>query len=246
VSAILTSPVTGTLDGYTYSSWAYYAADTSQQNGIDVFYSTSTETANGFSYSPTIGNAINVTGTWSPFDGIPEIDNSSTHTKITVTQISAGNPQYWSGEQFVTLGGGYGSGYAATTTIPTVNVAPNATTTLNSAGEGELVTIDDVTIGATGNFPTHGNLTTTITDESDNSMTMFFWASSYAPDGAMGGAPIPQGLVNVTGFVDSFSSGDEFVPLAITVVPEPSSLGLLGLVGSILAWFAYRRPRRTA
>jgi hypothetical protein len=77
-------------------------------------------------------------------------------------------------------------------------------------------------------------------------MTMFFWASSYAPDGAMGGAPIPQGLVNVTGFVDSFSSGDEFVPLAITVVPEPSSLGLLGLVGSILAWFAYRRPRRTA
>ena len=167
VSAVLTTP--GSLDGYTYVNTAFFANDALQPNGIDIFYSAATQTANGFTYTPTVGDAITVTGTWSPFDGIPEIANSTTVQKIGVSLVAPGQPQNFSGGTFVTLGGGLGSGYAVTTTIPTINVAPNAAPggSINSAGEGQLLTLDNVMIngGAGGTFATHANTTGTLTDQ---------------------------------------------------------------------------------
>jgi PEP-CTERM motif len=242
VSAILNTPVAVGIDGgYTYSSYAFLANDTSQANGIDIFYSSTVS-----SYTPTVGDAISVTGTWSPFDGIPEIENSATVQPLSVSLQSQGNAQNFSGGTFVTLAGGYGSGYALTTTIPTINVLANGS--LNAAGEGELLTLDNVLLNVSGGaFKTHANTTGTITDQGGNSIVMFQWASSYASAASYGGSAVYGGLVDVTGFVDYFaaSSEDEFVPLLITVVPEPATMSLCGL-GAVLAGLAFCRFRRKA
>ncbi len=219
VTTILSSPV-GSLDGYTYSTYAFLAQDAT--GSIDMFYKTSAY--NG--YSPTLGDSIQVTGTYSPFDGIPEITTPS----LAITQTSPGT-----------------SPGATVATIPNLNInLAQYTADNNLAGSyaGYYVQVNDVTIngGAGGTWPTHANLTGTITDQNNNSMVMFFWASSYSTDGAMGGTPIPSGPVDMDGFVDFFTgtstagtTGEaEFVPTSVTaLVPEPSVMSLCGLGGVV-------------
>src|SRR5271170_2265461 len=65
VTAVLTAPV-GALDGYTYKNYAFLAQDTT--GSLDVFYSSTAS-----SYVPTVGDGISVTGTYAPFDAIPEL-----------------------------------------------------------------------------------------------------------------------------------------------------------------------------
>jgi hypothetical protein len=118
-----------------------------------------------------------------------------------------------------------------------------------------LIELDNVTIsavgttpatGGTGIFPTHSNTTLKLTDALSNTVTMFQYASSYSQSGLLGGTSEYLGQsVNVTGFMDIFSSGPEFVPLSITpnVVPEPVSGSIFALGG---AGLLARRRRRKA
>lgn len=242
VSAILSRP--GSLDGYTYNNWAYLAADPT--GSIDMFYS-STAAGPAANYpNPTVGDSIYVTaGTYSVFNGIPEIENNAVQAINVFGPGSPGNPPY--------------NLSPVLTTIPTINVGLNSYG-LNLAVQGGIslagnyLQLNNVTIGGNlvANFPTHSNSggvngNWTIADQHGNSMTLFFWASSYSTDGAMAGQPIPTGPVDMTGFVDDFTSGSgtnaittaEFVMTSYSVVPEPSAMNLCG-IGSALAWVCYR------
>jgi hypothetical protein len=247
ISAVLSAP--GSVDNLTYKNWSYLAGDST--GSVDVFYS-STVAGIG-SYTPTAGDTITVSGNWSPFDGIPEIANS-TANPLSISKISSGPAPG-----------------AITTTIPAINngaLSANGVFLSNPSGlptlGGQYLQLNDVTFASTGllpgtiagggNFPTYSgtgstgaaNASYTITDGA-NSMILFFWASSYSTDGAMAGSAIPTGPVNMDGFVDYFaaSSEAEFVATSITpVVPEPSVLNLfsVGGAGSVVAW-ALRRKK---
>jgi hypothetical protein len=165
-------------------------------------------------YTPTVGDGLSATATYSPFHLIPEVASP-----FAITKASSGN----------TVPG------ATVTTIPAVNVA---VTPENLAGY--LLELDNVTISSGTSVLTPGetfgttNLTLTITDGSSNAMTMFYYESSYSAAFVnLANMVIPSGPVNMTGFVDVFTSGTtstpEFNPITITVVPEPASLTLLGL-----------------
>ena len=255
VTAILSAPhgsvynPGATLDGYTYNNWSYLAADPS--GSIDLFYSSSLSEPYS---SPTVGDTIVVEslsggpgGAYSPFDGIPEIANSSSYPLTIQGPGSSGNSPY--------------NPTPALTTIPTINVGTTlpAGGGINASGlAGTLLQLNNVTISGAGTtWATHANTTATITDQSANSMVLYLWASSYSTDGAIAvggitapdpsGAPVPTGLVDMTGFVDDFYSSStgiteaEFVPVSITsVVPEPTTLCLCG-AGALLILTLRRR-----
>jgi PEP-CTERM motif len=218
VSAILTAP--GTVDGYTYSRYVFLAEDST--GSLDIF-----GLPTGSAYVPTVGDAIELSGTYSPFDSIPEVG-----TLTSITLQSQGN----------------GVSTPAVTTIPTIlGLAQTPTLPL---GYGEnLLTLDDVslytdaagTVPVSGDFPTHANGTYYVKDGSGNIMEMYFWASSYSVAGALGGTAIPTGDVDITGFLSVSGGVAQITPFSITSVPEPTTLALSG-VGALLA-LAFRRRK---
>jgi len=229
ITSILTRP--GTLDGYTYGNWSYFAQDTT--GSLDMFYASSLVPG----YTPAVGDMILVSGNYSPYSGIPEIANSVAHP-IGVTYGGSGNPFY--------------SPVPALTTIPVINVGTNGHAVSQSGLSGTLLQLNNVTISGLGaNYTVHANMTGTITDQSNNSMTLYLWASSYSTCGAIAasGGPVPTGLVDVTGFISDFYSTitstitPEFVPISITQVPEPFAMNLCGL-GAALAWVCYRLRKK--
>jgi hypothetical protein len=247
VTAILSAPhgsvynPGATLDGYTYSSWAYYAADTT--GSLDIFYSSSAAGPLANYGTPTVGDTILVQGTYSPFDGIPEIENGTPQAINVFGPGSSGNPPY-------------APGAPALTSIPTINVGTNGNSINMSGLAGYLLSLNNVTISSVSNFTagtttllsnwaTHANNEGLITDQGGHSMTMYLWASSYSTCGAIAasGGAIPTGLVDMTGFVDDFGNSAEFIPISITAVPEPAALSLCGL-GSLLAFAGYRLRKK--
>jgi hypothetical protein len=242
ITAILSAPhgsvynPGATLDGYTNNNWSFLAQDTT--GSLDMFYSSSL--GSGFNppgYVPHVGDTISVSGNYSPFSGIPEIANSTAHPLI-VSYGSSGNPFY--------------TPAPTVTTIPVINVGTNGHGLSLSGLGGTLLELDNVTIsGAGANWAFHQNVTGAITDGSNNSMTMFLWASSYSTCAAIaaGGDPVPTGPVDMTGFISDFYNTAtstlvaEFVPISITVVPEPAAMGLCGL-GSVLVWLCYRGRKK--
>ena len=238
ITAILSAPhgtvynPGATLDGYTYNNWSYLAQDPT--HSLDVFYSSSAAGPAANYPLPTVGDSILVQGVFSPFSGIAEIANGSAQAINVFGPGSSGNAPYYTTPML--------------TTIPTINVGTNGHAVSASGLSGELLKLHNVTIsGAGANWAVHANVTGTITDESNNSMTMFLWASSYSTDGAIAasGGPVPAGLVDMTGFISDFYSTvtssitPEFVPISITSIPEPAAMSLCGL-GSALAWVCYR------
>ena len=148
-------------------------------------------------YIPTVGDAISVSGTYSPYREIPEIG-----TMTAATRMSTGHaipaPQIYA--------------------IPQIN----AYTSIPQNIGGYLIEITNVmlytdsagTVPVSGNFP-GANGTYYMKDDSGNILPMYFWVTSYSSDAAMIGTPMPQGHVNVTGFIQYFSSGSslfEFTP----------------------------------
>lgn len=235
ITAILSAPSgsiynPGTsLDGYTNRNWSFLAQDPT--GSLDLFYgSTLNSTFSPAGYVPVVNDQILVQGKYSPFSGIPEIASG---TAPMVTYGSSGNPFYMPSPVL--------------TTIPTINVGTNGGGISLSGLAGTLLQLQGVTISGTGSnrWQFHQNITGTITDEHNNSMTMFIWASSYSTCEAFGasGAAVPTGEVNMTGFLSDFYNTAtstltaEFVP--INIVPEPVTMSFFGF-GAALAWFCYR------
>lgn len=218
ISAVLSQP--GTIDGYTYTSYSFLAADST--GSLDVF-----STLAGLAYTPNVGDAISVSGTYSPYHQIPEI--------ATITSISLQS-----------------SGNAVSSpgvfTIPTLTAS--GTGPIPQSIAGHLVTLDNVslytdsaaTIPVSGNFASHANVALYAKDGGGNIMEVYVWASSYSTCGALGGTAIPTGPVNITGFVSqSGTFSPELTPYSITSVPEPTTLALCGAGGLLLLALRFRR-----
>jgi hypothetical protein len=225
----------GFFGGHTFTGWSIFAQDNT--GGMEIFTSAATlsNIPPGNTYTnPAAGDAITLNGTYSPFDGIPEIEFSTVPaSNHNLVKISGGN---------------------AVPAPPVFTIAQLEAGTANGAGvltnpaiAGMIIELQGVTIsGSTGSFQSTFPLETqaNIVDEAytitqgSSTLEMFDWTTSYSVCAARGGTAVPTGPQNMIGFFDSFN---EFVPLSI--VPEPSTFMLagVGLIGGLLTM---RRRRR--
>jgi hypothetical protein len=218
VEAILSQP--GTLDGYTYSTYSLLVQDST---GAMIVYGS----LSGLGYTPTVGDAISVSATYSPFHQIPELASST-----AITLESSGNAL----------------AAPTVTTIPTLIASGTGTIPQNLSGQ--LLTLDNVTLYSdaagtvpiSGDFPTHANDGNIYAkDGSGNIIEIYDYASSFSDAGAFGGTPIPTGTVDITGLLQqSGTFADELIPISIASVPEPTTLALAG-VGAVAALIFRRR-----
>jgi hypothetical protein len=204
ITTIMSQP--GTFGGHTYATWAVLAQDTT--GSIDLFGALPA----GSYTTPTVGDAINAAGNWSPYHQIPELGSLT-----SISLASSGNtvpPR-------------------PTTTIGALNLSLTVPQNLAAypveIDNVSLFTDTAATIPASGNFAA-ANTAFYIKDSGGSIMELYFWYTSYACDGAMVGTPIPTGPVDVVGLLSqSGTFGVEITPYSITSVPEPSTLALLGL-----------------
>jgi hypothetical protein len=203
VVTYIASQAGATVDGFTYSSWSFLVNDGT--GSLDVFGKFPT----GNTYVPTVGDAISATGTYSPFDNIPEVD-----ALTAISKVSSGNAV----------------ASPTVTTIPQIAAAAATTNFVGSTQSEYLLTLQGVTLtyvsstgtgGSATTFATHGNTTLTATDSKGNPVEVFQWASSYSQAGQLGGTPIPTGFVDITGIIDAFSGVAEFIPFSIIPSAEP-------------------------
>jgi hypothetical protein len=219
VISYLASVAGASLDGYTYTNWAIIATDSS--GSLEYFGHLPV----GSAYVPTVGDALSVSGTYSPFHQIPEVE-----TLTAISATSSGNTP----------------ASPVVVTIPALNAMDVNPPTTDDYGILEyLVELDNVTLSGASTFAFNANTTLTATDSSSNTVTVYQYASSYSAAGAFGGQPVPTGPVDIIGIADVFSAGSggtEVIPFQITSVPEPCTfvLGGLGLLG-LLATKKLRR-----
>jgi hypothetical protein len=212
IDAIGSSPQT--LDGYTYTSYALLVSD---GTGYTEIFG---KLPSGSTYTPTVGDAITASGTFYPYQGIPELETLS-----AISKVSSGNavpaPIV---TDILTLD--VNSAFAASTAAP--GYSPTS---------GAVVELDDLTIGGgPATFATHANTTfTDVEDDEGDIIELYQYASSYSAAGAFGGETVPTGPVDITGVYSIYMGSPEIIPFSITpysaggsAVPEPASLGLLG------------------
>jgi hypothetical protein len=245
ITAILSSPQT--VGTRTYTVWSFLANDGT--GSIDIF-ATKTAIAAIPGFTPTVGDGISISGTYSPFDQIPEIETITPAT-LAATVLSTGNAI--PAPTLVTIPG-------LQAQLPTLNFQTagyfvQLNNVLITPGNGTVVNV-----GGAVTFPTPATETAdgsssetyTVTDSGLHSMELFDQVTSYSTDGLMGGNTVPTGLVDIDGFVDVFGTGTaalvEMVPMEITsVVPEPSVLSLCGEgAGAAMALFYFVRRKAKA
>jgi len=217
ITAIGSMPGSG--DGYTYTNYAILAQDST--GSVELFGHLPTG-----SPTPAVGDTINVAGTFSPYNSIPEIETLTSFSVTGTAPVPAPLPitvAQLQGEPDDTILGYYLSLSGVTITPDTGDGSPNP---------------------VPGSFPTHSNGDYYVNDSLGNQVVMYQYASSYSAAGSLGGTVIPTGPVNVTGTIDYYApdSEVEFIPFSVTAVPEPASASLLILGGAAL--IARRRGRR--
>jgi hypothetical protein len=227
-------------------------------------------------YTPTVGDTVSINGTYSPFDGFPEMatvtantlnsQGNSTPTLPNYQGLSTGTYQDPDTQHLGTsMVYSLGTLIAASTNTLTVSAGTVSSTILPIGIGSTILTLENVYVSGGTAFnsfnPTATNQTGTITDLSGGtdglSMELFYWPTSYSvPLADLGGRALPSTPVNVTGFMDLFSGVPEFVPIDIrnasnnsqlTLVPEPGTLSLLGAGVTVAgAIFIRRRFGRSA
>jgi hypothetical protein len=204
ITAILSAPVT--TGGKTYTTWSFLAQDGT--GSIDIFGKMPT----GNTYTPAVGDKISLTAQYGPYHQIPELTNMT-----SISLVSSGNAV--PAAPVATIG----NLNLSTTIAPTLQAYPVEIDNVS------IFTDSAATVHATGNYPA-GNFAYYIKDGAGAIMEMYFWYTSYSCDGAMTGAAIPTGPVNITGFLSQSGTYPiEITPNSITPVPEPSTLALAGL-----------------
>ena len=226
ITTILSKPET--VNGKTTAYWAFLVNDGT--GSAEIFSAASA--FNG--YTPTVGDAVNLTGPYSLYNDIPEIGGSGASSLTSITKISSGN--------LVAA--------PTTTTIPTLQVVANSGpgfgpdfTQLGYALQVKNVMVSG--LNPTGGTFGTGSLTGTITDASGNSMTLYYWPTSYSTANRnLYGTSIPTDWVTITGFASVYNGGGvptpEFVPLSISPsVPAtwlPSSSNSSTWDGTTQSW----------
>jgi len=215
VTTILSVPGV-TVNGKTYSatSGSFLAADPS--GSLQIFGTPAS------TYTPTVGDAIAVNGTYSPYHQLPEI-GSVTQVAVSGTLESPPIVQ----PQVVTV---------SQTDVPT----------LPQSIAGQLLQIDNATIsGETVSTFGIANLTLTVTD-STGSQTLYYWPTSYSMANLnLYGQTIPTGPVDIIGIASVYTSGsspEEFLPINIIPAPEPSSIALAA-IGGVAVLMGLRRRK---
>jgi uncharacterized protein (TIGR03382 family) len=202
----------GTGDGYTYTNYAILANDGT--GSIDIFGHLPT----GSTYVPTVGDAITVSGTYSPFNSIPELASLT-----AISQVSSGNAV--PGPKSVT--------------IPQMLALASSQ---NYAIQEYLLDLHNVTfVAPPATYPIHANQSLTATDGT-NSLTVFFNPSSYSVSDPLAGTAIPTGPVDIVGIASVFGTTAELLPFTVTpLVPEPASLTLGWIALGVVALLRRRR-----
>jgi hypothetical protein len=225
--------IVGTVAGHSYTNWSFLVADGT--GGMDIFGHMPASNPN---YVPTVGDTLQMNGTYSPFDQIPEV--------ATLTSLTKSGTAVVPGPLTTTL--------AYINADVAANSQPGPVTPNDLAGE--LITIANPTITGTGftsgfsSSYAQGNLTGVISDPSGGSLTIFNWVTSYDTSVLnLGGKPA-TGLTSITGFVDGFGSAApyqyEFVPISATfAAPEPGTFALLG-TGLAAGTIGFIRRRKLA
>ena len=224
VSYILSQP--GTYGGHTYTSWSFLLNDGT--GGMDVYGLSST---NSFGYAPTLGDGLDVKGTYSPYNQMPEV---GTVTTINVT--STGNPLPANATSFGVNSPTGGSSTIGGLLYDLANYSQGSGTNqvLPNDVAMQLVELDNVNVSVPGGTfnatEAAGNQTGSISDGT-GTLTMYYWTSSYAVPLINLGGYTPVGPQNVLGIIDNYNGTQpEFIPMAMepaSPVPEPGTLALL-------------------
>jgi hypothetical protein len=197
-----------------------------------------------FGYTPTVGDAVQVSGAYSLYNQIPELA-----TPTAAAKLSSGNaapaPGVITIGQFNSYGGTEPenvTGYMFTINNVTISSGAGGAGTAGAMLTGTtLQTTFGESAAGVANGGTNGS--GYITDSSGKTLELYYWESSYSSCyTGLGGLAIPTGPVDVTGF---FSYGDQFTPVSMTAaVPEPATLGLFG-IGAV-AMLMRRRSKKIA
>jgi hypothetical protein len=158
-------------------------------------------------YTPSVGDNISFTATDSPYQGAPEL---TTLSSVTVnSSANAVAPVVLTVSQFDATGNG------------AVAFAP--------LGEA-LVELDNVYFPATPSALAT-NTTYTISDAAGNEAHLYAYKSDSAVGASVAGyaAGNGAGYYDIVGYNDEYYGAPEIYPVSITAVPEPLSIGAMGL-----------------
>jgi hypothetical protein len=212
VSAVLSTPTT--TNGVPTTRYIFLLDDGTAS--MDIFGPSGGGGALVGGYVPAVGDALTISGPFSPFSGIPEMG-----TPTAITKNSSGNPAAVPLVETIPAIAGY-------TTAPAAGSPyPNFT--------GRLITFNNVTISSAvaGNYGT-ANVSVTLKDSTLNSLVGFYNPTTYAlANQNLFGTPITTGPVNATGLLQIFQGAPELLIMKLDPVPEPSTL-ILGMLSFVV------------